>query len=52
MHEATETQTKQAETRPVTSDDPVIVDNCPTCISGVDATVTAPEFAEALTQDL
>jgi hypothetical protein len=36
----------------VTADDPVIVETCPTCISGIDATVTAPEFAEALSEGL
>lgn len=51
MHESNDPKV-QTEAPTITADDPVIIDNCPTCISGVDATVTAPEFAEALTQDL
>lgn len=50
MSETRNTHEIPSEARPVSTDD--IVETCPTCISGIDATVRGADFEEALTDDL
>lgn len=52
MHETHEPREIPAEAQPPATDDPVIVETCPTCISGIDATVRGADFEEALTEGL